>query len=115
MLVYRLWPEIGRRGDGTDLPGRARPHGERGQDAGHHQEQQAERADLVRRAEVVDVEHVAARHLLDLALERRRMGVLALRRRREEAGDHLAPDGRRRVRLRHAEHDDVPLQHSNPG
>ncbi len=62
---------------------------------------------LVRGAEVLDVEHVAPGHLLDLGLERRRVGVLAPGRGREEAAHHLAVHRRRRVGLRHAEHDRV--------
>src|SRR5437762_10210232 len=62
---------------------------------------------LVRRPEVLDVEDIASRHALDLRLESGRMGVGALGRRGEKAGDHLSMDGRGRVRLRHPQDDAV--------
>ena len=52
---------------------------------------------LVVRAEVLRVEEVLADDVCDLVLERRRVGVLALERRREEAADHDAVERPRRV------------------
>ena len=88
------------------LPGLRREQvlGEREAPVGHLVDL-AEEVLLVLRAKVLDVEHVLADDLLDLAPQHRRVRVLRLRRRRQEAGDHDAVERPRRERAGHAEDD----------
>ena len=60
---------------------------------------------LVVRAEVLRVEEVLADDLGDLVLQRRRVGVLRVERRRQEAPDHDAVQRLRRVAAGHGEDD----------